>query len=381
MQKLFFFLSIILFKGLVCTSAATETPNISLAQLSISEINKRFQEANEKFKTEALTAELELLCESLNGSVLLAFGDQVFFKKEVGLKRLKKQIANNAIDSETLFDLASISKQFTAAAILKLREAKKLSLNDDVTKYLPDFPYEKITLHHLLTHTSGLPEYMDFPEKDFNQEDTLTNAQLEEYIELNKPKILFEPGTKYKYINTNYALLALIVEKISKTPFEQYVRKEIFTPAGLLSTCFATELKNKKNYAKGHLANETERPFHFQNGVIGDKGVYTNINDLYRWMQAYLIDYKVLPKEVVEEATQPQNKLLKGKPEEKYGFGLRIEEGPHGYLIYHGGLWRGFQNNMVYRPEDGYIFIVLSNFRNRAMVGVNAKLLGTINGV
>ena len=380
MLKLFIFIQIILFKSFIGFSATTETPNTSLAQLSIPEINKRFQEANEKFKSDALKAELELLCEKLNGSVLLAFGDQVLFKKEVGYKLLKKQTASNAIDSATLFDLASISKQFTAAAILKLREDKQLSLNDDVTKYLPNFPYEKITLHHLLTHTSGLPEYMNFPEKDFNQ-DTLTNTQLEKYIELKKPKILFAPGTKYKYINTNYALLALIVEKITHTPFEQYVRKEIFTPAGLVVTCFATELKDKKNYAKGHLANETERPFHFQNGVIGDKGVYTNIDELYRWMQAYLIDYKVLPKEVVEEATQPQNKLLKEKPEEKYGYGLRIEEGSNGYLIYHGGLWRGFQNNMVYRPEDRYIFIVLSNFRNRAMVGVNAKLLCTINGV
>jgi CubicO group peptidase (beta-lactamase class C family) len=381
MLRLFFLLQIVLFGNFIFCSAASENPTPTLAQLSITEINKRFHEANEKFKTDALTAELELLCENLNGSVLLAFNDQVVFKREVGFKLLKKQTPINSIDSATLFDLASISKQFTAAAILKLREAKKLSLNDDVKKYLPNFPYEKITLHHLLTHTSGLPEYMDFPEKDFNQEDTLTNSQLEEYIELRKPKKLFEPGAKYKYINTNYALLALIVEKITDTSFEQYVRKEIFTPAGLVATCFATELKDKKNYAKGHLANETERPFHFQNGVIGDKGVYTNVDELYRWMKAYLIDYKILPKEVVEEAAQPQNKLLKGKPEEKYGYGLRIEEGSHGYLIYHGGLWRGFQSNMVYRPEDGYIFIVLSNFRNRAMVGVNGKLLGTINGV
>jgi len=381
MLKLFIFLSIMLFKGVVSSSPTVETPDIPLAQLSIAEINIRFHEANKNFKSEALTAELEQLCQKLNGSVLLAFGDQVFFKREVGFKLLKKQTPINAIDSATLFDLASISKQFTAAAILKLREEKKLSLNDDVTKYLPHFPYKNITLHHLLTHTSGLPEYMDFPEKDFNQVNPLTNSQLEEYIELRKPKKLFEPGAKYKYINTNYALLALIVEKITLIPFEQYVRKEIFTPAGLVTTCFATELKDKKNYAKGHLANETERPFHFQNGIIGDKGVYTNVDELYCWIKAYLIDYKVLPKEVVEDATRPQNKLLRGEPEELYGYGLRIEDKANGYLIYHGGLWRGFQNNMVYRPKDGYIFIVLSNFRNRAMVGVNGKLLSTINGV
>jgi len=356
-------------------------PQLPLAQLSIIEINTLFQEANQKFKSDALKTELDLLCENLNGSVLLAFGDQVLYKKEVGSKRLAKKIPENAIDSETLFELASISKQFTAASILKLNEEKRLTLNDPVTKYLPHFPYHNITIKHLLTHTSGLPEYMDFPEKNFNQQDPLSNARLESYIERAKPKILSQPGMRYKYINTNYALLALIVEKIAQTSFEQYVRTEIFAPSGLHLSCFATELYSKTNYAKGHLADRSERPFHFQNGVIGDKGIYSTVEELYRWVQAYLIDYKVLPKDVVEQATQPQNKILKGEATELYGYGLRIEEGTNGYLVYHGGLWRGFQNNMVFRPADKYIFIVLSNFRNRAAVGVNTKLLCIIDGV
>jgi CubicO group peptidase (beta-lactamase class C family) len=101
---------------------------------------------------------------------------------------------------------------------------------------------------------------------------------------------------------------------------------------------------------------------------------------MYRWIQSYLIDYKVLPKNVVEQATQPQNKLLKGEPSELYGYGLRLEDDVNGYLVYHGGLWRGFQNNMVFRPSDQYVFIVLSNFRNKAILGVNGKLLRIIDG-
>jgi CubicO group peptidase (beta-lactamase class C family) len=304
----------------------------------------------------------------------------VLYKKEVGNKLLTKNPPNNAIDDKTLFELASISKQFTAAAILKLNNEKRLNLKDNVTKYLPQFPYPNITIHHLLSHTSGLPEYMDFPEKDFNKQEPLTNVKLESYLEETKPKILFQPGERYKYINTNFAVLALIVETVTDTTFEYYVRNEIFKPAGLSATCFATELTPKSNCTKGHLADRSERPFHFQNGVLGDKGVYTNADELYRWVKAYLMDYKVLPQDVVELATQPQNKLLKGKPEESYGYGLRLEDGSLGYLIYHGGLGRGFQNNMVYRPKDQYIFIVLSNFRNRAMVGVNGRLLRTIDG-
>jgi len=375
MLKFFIFLQVI-----YALYTPVEKPLQSLSQFSVLEINELFQEANKKFKSADLEAELNLVCENLNGSILLAFGDQIFFKKEVGLKRLASKTSENLIDSETLFELASISKQFTAAAILKLNEEKRLSLNDYVVKFLPNFPYKNITIEHLLTHTSGLPEYMDFPEKNFNQKVPLSNAKLESYIEHWKPKILFQPGVRFKYINTNYALLALIVEKITQNSFEQYIRSEFFIPLGLNFSCFATELNSKTNFTKGHLADSSERPFHFQNGVIGDKGVYANADELYRWMLAYLIDYKVLPKHVVEQATQTQNKLLKGEPAEYYGYGLRIEDGANGYLVYHGGLWRGFQNNMVYRPQDQYIFIVLSNFRNRAMIGVNTRLLRILDG-
>jgi len=366
---------------LSCFFTPSEKPSVPLYQLSTNEINTLFQEANKELKSREIEVELNLLCENLNGSVLLAFGKDVFYKKEVGYKRLANKTPQNIIDSETLFELASISKQFTAAAILKLMEEKKLDLNDDVTKFLPQFPYKNITIKHLLTHTSGLPEYMDFPEKDFNQNEALSNSKLECYIERAKPKVLFQSGMRFKYTNTNYALLALIIEKITHISFEQYVRKEIFTPAGLQFTCLATELHTKTNYCKGHLADKSERPFHFQNGVLGDKGIYSNVEDLYRWINSYLIDYKILSREIVAQATQTQNKLYRGEPAELYGFGLRLEDDVNGYLIYHGGLWRGFQNNMVYRPRDQYIFIVLSNFRNKAIIGVNSKLLCIIDGV
>jgi len=376
MLKLLIFLQIFL----LGTYTPTEKPKQQLSHLSTVEINKLFQEANITFKERAREAELDRLCETLNGSVLLAFGNEVVYRKDVGLKRLAKKSPENIINSETLFELASISKQFTAAAILKLNEEKKLNLQDEVITFLPNFPYKNVTIHHLLTHTSGLPEYMDFPEKDFNKNEPLSNVQLLKYLESRKPKILSQPGARFKYINTNYALLALIVEKVAETTFERYVREEILKPARLNNTFFTTELKEKGNFAMGHLGDRSERPFHFHNGILGDKGIYSTVDEIYRWMIAYFIDHKVLPENVVELATQPQNKLLKGKPAEYYGYGLRIEDEEYGYLVYHGGLWRGFQNNMVYRPSDQYIFIVLSNFRNRAMIGVNGKLLQIIDG-
>lgn len=378
MTYLFFILQILFFGPY----QPTEKPEKPLSQLSINEVNKLFDEQNKKFKEEALNDELKLLCETLNGSVLLAFGDKIFFRKDVGYKKLAQKSSAGKINEETLFDLASISKQFTAAAILKLELEKKLKITDLVTKFLPNFPYSNVTIKHLLTHTSGIPEYMDFPEKDFDKTLALTNLQLENYIESFQPKVISAPGVKFKYINTNYATLALIVEKVSKTPFEQYVKNEIWKPAGLVNVCFANQISAQKNIATGHLGNCNPVAFHFQNGVLGDKGVYSSVEEIYTWIKAYFIEFKVLPESVVQLAMQPQNQLIKGKPEELYGYGLRLDtENSFGKLVYHGGLWRGFHNNMVFRPHDQYIFIVLSNFRNRAHIGKNGLFLQIIDGV
>ena len=135
--------------------------------------------------------------------------------------------------------------------------------------------------------------------------------------------------------------------------------------------------------ARGHRKVPVVAEYDRLNGVLGDKGIYSNVEDMLRWANAMFIDYKILPKEWVDLASQRENQLKDGSlPKSIYGYGYRIEESPeHGKLVYHGGLWNGFQNLFVYRPSDNVVIIFLSNLYNRAHVGRSNQMLNILDGV
>ncbi|MDR2868567.1 MAG: beta-lactamase family protein [Bacteroidales bacterium] len=352
-------------------------------------------------KYDSLRVLIDGLKTQLNGTLLIAFGDSVWFQEANGyLKlydnpkgyesmttaervRLRNQPAN-LMQTNTFFEMASISKQFTAAAILKLISQEKLALTDSLRKFFPKIPYKSVTIHQLLSHTSGIPEYMDFPEEYYDTTRLLTNLDVINVLIKQNPKPLFAPKTRFKYINTNYVILAAIVAQVSGQSFEEYVRQNIFLPAGMRQTFFVTEKDSRQNksIASGHLKNKEEIPPHFMDGTLGDKGVYTNMLELYKWTKAYFIDYKIIPKKWVDLASQKKNYISgKGKAAELYGYGLRLEDNElYGSLIYHGGLWHGNHHIWLYRPSDKLIVICLSNFRNRAHVGLTTKILQIIDG-
>jgi CubicO group peptidase (beta-lactamase class C family) len=229
-----------------------------------------------------------------------------------------------------------------------------------------------------------LPEYFDFPESWFDTSKHITNQELVELLTLKKPKILFSPGKNYRYINTNYALLCAIVENVTKMKFEEYVRLAILEPAGLTHTIFTTEIEKDTLYriAKGHLKDGEELQKYYLNKTMGDKGVYSNPDELLKWKIAYLDQKKIIPAYLVEMATTQQNQLKTGQPKELYGYGFRLEESPvFGKLIYHGGLWRGFQHNMVYRASDNLFMVFLTNYRNGAHKGKSTDVLQIMDGV
>ena len=223
-------------------------------------------------------------------------------------------------------------------------------------------------------------------------------------------KRTFPVGTRFEYVNTNYAILAQLVEDVSGMPFEQYVRENIFEPAGMKNTFFFTEIvgvdpKTRRQIpavspesetsdakplprfankvAYGHKSGLKLAKYDRMNGILGDKGVYSNIGDLLRWANAYFIDYKVLPKEWVELASSRENQLCSGDlPQSIYGYGLRIEESPkHGKIVYHGGLWNGFQHLFLYRPSDDVVIVFLSNYYNKAHSGYSDKMLDIFDGI
>lgn len=363
----------------------------------------------------------------LNGTMLIARNDTVLVERAFGKRQLflsgegydsivganLEQYRNdptNAMTLQTLFDLASVSKQFTAAAVLKLCSEGKMNLTDYVGKYLPDFPYGGITIRRLLAHTSGLPEYFDFPYSYYDSVRFVSNEHLVRILKFRHPAKDFPAGTKFAYCNTNYAVLAYIVAQVSGMSFEQYVRENMFEPAGMENTFFITEIADmdsvdfnapttdpqaihvpvKPNLeilsvplARGHWRSGSLVDYDRLNGILGDKGIYSNVEDMMRWANAYFVEHKIIPEEWVEMAGRRENKLSNGNlPKQIYGYGLRIEESPkHGKLIFHGGLWNGFHNVWIFRPADNVHVIFLSNYYNSAHSGKSDGVFSIIDGL
>jgi len=372
-----------------------------------------------RYDIEALEFISYEMSQKLNGVMLVAVRDTVLVEHAYGElcltgtppRRVMRD--NNRITKTTLFDLASISKQFTAAAVLQLCEKGKINLSDPITNYFPNLPYSGVTIKHLLTHTSGIPEYFDFKYTVYDSTAFVDNQLLIRVLEKQKYAKTFPTGTKFDYVNTNYALLAALVEQVSGMEFEEYVHEYLFKPAGMDNTFFFTEIvgidaKHGKIYsnvdpksgsvpalplpmgevvdmpiARGHRKDAKVAQYDRLNGILGDKGIYSNVEDMLRWANAYFIDYKILPKEWVDLATQQENQLNNGVlPKKIYGYGLRIEESPeHGKLVYHGGLWNGFQNLFLYRPSDNVVIIFLSNLYNGAHAGRSDEMLNIFDGI
>ena len=368
----------------------------------------------DRYDIEALEFVANEMSEKLNGVMLVAVRDTVLVEYAYGELRLTgmpprcEVPENNRITETTLFDLASISKQFTAVAVLQLCAQGKINLDDTITLYFPELPYREVTVRHLLNHTSGIPEYFKFKYTLYGGAAFVSNEHLLRVLEKQKYAKIFPTGTKFEYINTNYAILAALVAKVSGMPFEEYVHENIFKPAGMENTRFFTEIvgidaKQGKHYpdvnpksedvnvkalpsdvpiAVGHRKGGATAKYDRLNGVLGDKGIYSNVEDMLRWANAMFIDYKVLPKEWVDLASQRENQLNDSTlPKSIYGYGYRIEESPeHGKLVYHGGLWNGFQNLFLYRPSDNVVIIFLSNLYNKAHSGRSGQVLNILDG-
>ncbi|MCR4827181.1 MAG: beta-lactamase family protein [Bacteroidales bacterium] len=369
----------------------------------------------DRYDVEGLEFVANDMSEKLNGVMLVAVRDTVLVEHAYGELCLTGEPPrcnpeeDNQITETTLFDLASISKQFTAVAVLQLCAQGKISLDDTITEYFPNLPYSGVTIKHLLTHTTGIPEYFKFKYPVYGSSAFVDNQQLLLVLEKQKYAKTFATGSKFEYVNTNYAILAALVAKVSGKPFEEYVHENIFKPAGMKNTCFFTELvgidaKHGKKYAdvdpkaedvnvkplpmdipiaRGHRKVAVTVRYDRLNGVLGDKGIYSNVEDMLRWANAMFMDYKILPKEWVDLASQRENQLKDGSlPKSIYGFGYRIEESPaHGKLVYHGGLWNGFQNLFLYRPSDNVVIIFLSNLYNKAHAGRSDQMLNILDGI
>jgi CubicO group peptidase (beta-lactamase class C family) len=394
---LFLFL---LINFLSCQSQAQESLPL-LQDLSSTQIDSVFFYNNNILKLNELDSFINVIARKLNGTVLIMRHDTVLAKKTVGKLRFYEQaqmyknwtkqdriqaysLKSNQLKSNTFFELASLSKEFTAVAVLQMVEANKLQLTDSMFRFFPNFPYPNLTIHHLLSHISGIPDYIDYPIDWFDTSRLLTNQELISIIEEKKPALHFQAAQEFEYSNSNYVILAAIVEQVADLRFEDYVREHLFLPAGMNKTFFITEIEEQTtlSIAKGHLRDRSEVPRNYLDGTIGDKGIYSNAEEMYKWKNALFVQKKILSEKMLRKATIRQNYLSgAGKVTEFYGYGFRIEENPKlGTLIYHGGLWHGYQNVFVYRPQDDLYILFLSNFRNGAHLGISNKIIRLLDG-
>ena len=288
-----------------------------------------------------------------NGAVAVLYNDTTIYQKALGFENIstKKNLCN-----ESVFQLASVSKMFTAIAILKLAEQNKLSIKDNVQKYFPDFPYQNTTIENLLSHTSGLPNYLYFyyhlPKTD---PEILTNQKVLDLLIQYKPAPYFKPGKRFAYCNTNYVLLAILVEKLSGQSFQSFVKQNIFDVCGMSSTCFFSMNDSIKNqafafdYRKRPVGNDI---FDY---VVGDKGICSTPQDMLMFSKGFF-EGKVIKN--VNEAITPHARTSFGR---YYGLGFRINPNGGDTIIFHNGWWHGYRSAFQYRKSDKTTVVVLSN--------------------
>lgn len=294
-----------------------------------------------------------------NGNVLVGIHGKVVYKNAFGYSDLKTK---EPLNVKSVFQLASVTKQFTAVAVMMLKERGLLEYSDTVQKFIPDFPYKNITIRQLLSHRSGLPNYMYFTGKYWkNKKEYLTNEHLLELMKKYKPPVEFLPDRRYKYSNTGYAVLASIVERVSGLTFDEFLEQNIFAPLEMTST-FVYNPKNKKTIAyetNGYTKKKKKTSPDFLDGVSGDKGIYSTVEDLFTWDQA-LYTEKLISQSTLEEAYTPSSYDV--KRDNNYGFGWRIDTLDDGSkVVYHGGWWRGYNSLFLRRLTDHATIIILCN--------------------
>lgn len=290
------------------------------------------------------------------GACVLAINNgDVVFEHAYGLADVE---GNVPCTPATNFRLASVSKQFTAAAVLLLVDRGKIKLDDKLSKFFPGFPKygDAITVKQLLTHTSGLPHYEDLIPKG-------TTLQLTDldvlHLLMDTKESLFPPGEKFEYSNSGYTLLGLIVETAAQQPFHDFLASEIFKPLGMdHSVMYQRGLNDISNRAFGHLQREGKWERADQSltsAVRGDGGVYSSLRDYRKWLQG-LDERKLLSKESYDGMFTPQVKTK--RDDSSYGFGWFIDEYRGEPRIHHNGDTRGFREcSQRFPKRDAAVFI------------------------
>jgi CubicO group peptidase (beta-lactamase class C family) len=316
-----------------------------------------------------------------SGVVLLSEEGKPFYKRAIG-----KRTNSNPQSLDAVFEIASISKSFTAMAIMILIEEKKLKLDDKLKMFFPYLPYENIIIKNLINHTSGLPDYMEWFESPSNWDPNriATNKDVVKFLKDEKPEVLFQVNESWEYCNTGYVLLAEIIELVSKMGYGEFLQKRIFTPLNMFNTSTHSQFLDNEieNFSLGfiydwqkdlyRLPNEMEehKYVYFLDGVKGDGGIKSTVDDLQKWERSIynndlvseqtkesIIDPVYINGNASAEYCPSLHKSLGG-----YGLGWKIEDHPqYKKIILHDGYWAGYCSGLISYKDSDKAIIMLNN--------------------
>lgn len=337
--------------------------------------------ANSGFAQVAATAKrLDSLFDALhhqkqfNGSVLIAERGKIIYKGGKGFSNETSKDINN---TETIFELASCSKQFIGVGVALLHREGKIKYTDDITQYIPELSsFKGVKIYDLLRHTSGIPEYLAQFREDWKNDKIATNQDVINYYAERKDTLEFQPTAKHEYCNTNYAFLASIIERISGRSLDHYLSEKIFKPLKMDRTFIYNRRlspRNIKNYAYGYVwiknsfekATEDDKRVgrtmsYYMDGIVGNAKVNSTVEDLYKWTNALKGNTLLTPQEfeeVMEISQTSNNKNV------NYGFGFDVRQKDDKIFSYgHTGSWDGYSTLVYYNAKDDRTIIVLNNF-------------------
>jgi CubicO group peptidase (beta-lactamase class C family) len=296
-----------------------------------------------------------------NGSILVARKGNVVFEEYRGFVNPVAKL--DSLNQHSAFHLASVSKTFTAMAILKLWEEGRLDINDTISKYFKDFPYPGVTVKMLLNHRSGLPNYVHYLEKyKWDKKKMVSNADVLNSLYVMHPPLQFQIGKRFSYCNTNYALLALIIETVSGVSYKAYIENTFFKPLQMTDTYVFTPADEMRSIPSFEW-NNRKFGFEFLDAVYGDKNIYSTVEDMLKWDQA-LYPGKLFTQKTLDSAFSPYSFEKPGK--RNYGLGWRMTFIDNGKkILYHNGWWHGNNAVFIRLLDEQMTIIVLSNKFNR----------------
>ena len=316
-----------------------------------------------------------LLRSGFNGGIIAAKNGNIIFEAYKGTGHLP---GKDTVTATTAFHIASVSKTFTAMTVLKLWQDGKLNIDDEFSKYFPSFNYPGVTVRTLLNHRSGLPNYVYFMEQlgwdksKFVKNEDVLNWMVDRKANLTN---ISSPNTHFTYCNTNYALLALLIEKVTGEKYAAYLAKTFFVPLGMQHT-FVFDTTQKASVIPSYDWRNRLISFNFLDAVYGDKNIYSTPRDLLIWDRA-LRSGKFFTAATLEQAYAPYSNEKAGI--RNYGLGWRMNIYPAGKkMIYHNGWWHGNNASFVRLLTDTVTIIAVSNKFNRAVY--HAKEMASVFG-